>query len=445
MRKLTLYSMVILLVVIFSNIYVWGSTDTGEKVIDVTVPTSIPLYQKSNGDIIGNTINIANNSSLPIKIESINVIANNEWRLIRGDTDIKSELIDSKKFGISIEQVPNDENGNIPITGHLNNIAGGENLSLKFDAVITPSTSEGRDIEIADVVFVVKWKTTPDLLEYEVDGENGLLLTKDKNTDEVIGTEEIPVIKNGPIGWGVDMLTEIYFVDSGVVDPKNYLINKLDIKESNISNYSYIENQKKQVWAGTKSSSKYGWGQSLYVVSQGNTYLSSGDRFLSMRQDLLELDLENLNTTGVTNMDRFFNSITSIIKINYGHNFDTSMVTSMSEIFSCFAVDMKEIDFSYLDTRKVTNARGMFYDMGKYDLEVFKIGKNFYSKNFNQDTKNIFSKFASLEKFIFDGTIEEFKNSFSFIIDNPDTNNFNKASFNNIEGIICSDGVYPLS
>ena len=97
MRKLTLYSMVILLVVIFSNIYVWGSTDTGEKVIDVTVPTSIPLYQKSNGDIIGNTINIANNSSLPIKIESINVIANNEWRLIRGDTDIKSELIDSKK------------------------------------------------------------------------------------------------------------------------------------------------------------------------------------------------------------------------------------------------------------------------------------------------------------------------------------------------------------
>ena len=72
-----------------------------------------------------------------------------------------------------------------------------------------------------------------------------------------------------------------------------------------------------------------------------------------------ELDLSSLNTSKVTNMYDMFGSDPKLEKITFGSNFDTSNVTTMAYMFLS-NTSLKELDLSMFDTSKVTSYEWMF-------------------------------------------------------------------------------------
>lgn len=71
-----------------------------------------------------------------------------------------------------------------------------------------------------------------------------------------------------------------------------------------------------------------------------------------------KLDLSDLDTSNITNMNSMFSGCTVLTSVNVA-NFNTSKVTNMDNMFTkCTA--LTSVNLANLDTSKVTNARGMF-------------------------------------------------------------------------------------
>ena len=100
---------------------------------------------------------------------------------------------------------------------------------------------------------------------------------------------------------------------------------------------------------------------------------------------LKNLDLSNLNTSNLTNIDFMFYSCQKLTKLDLS-NFDTSKVTTMASVFKgCLA--LINLDLSNFDTRKVISMREMFsdcsnlvdLDLSSFDvMKVENIDKMFY-------------------------------------------------------------------
>ena len=92
---------------------------------------------------------------------------------------------------------------------------------------------------------------------------------------------------------------------------------------------------------------------------------------------LISLDLRNFNTSNVTGMSGMFSSCGSLITLDLS-NFDTSSVTSMSGMFS-MCTSLTNLDLSKFKTNKVNSMSSMF--AGCYRLSNLNIS--------NFDTSNV--------------------------------------------------------
>lgn len=97
-----------------------------------------------------------------------------------------------------------------------------------------------------------------------------------------------------------------------------------------------------------------------------------------------EIDLSNLDTSGITNMDHMFAYLANVKKINL-HGIDTSNVTNMHWMF--YACDnLEEVDVTGLDTSKVTDMEYLF----TYNYKLTKINLNDWDLS---SVKTIFNAF----------------------------------------------------
>ncbi len=107
---------------------------------------------------------------------------------------------------------------------------------------------------------------------------------------------------------------------------------------------------------------------------------------------LTELDLSSFDTSNVTNMQSMFNSCWNLKKINIS-SFNTSNVTNMYLMFA-YCWNLTEIDVSGFDTNKVTGMDGMFLECKSLtEIDV----SNFNVSNVT-DIGRLFSKCSSLTK-----------------------------------------------
>ncbi len=107
---------------------------------------------------------------------------------------------------------------------------------------------------------------------------------------------------------------------------------------------------------------------------------------------LTELDLSSFDTSNVTNMQSMFNSCWNLNKINIS-SFNTSNVTNMYLMFA-YCWNLTEIDVSGFDTNKVTGMDGMFLECKSLtEIDV----SNFNVSNVT-DIGRLFSKCSSLTK-----------------------------------------------
>ena len=235
------------------------------------------------------------------------------------------------------------------------------------------------------------------LTEEKMNLEKGSIQIIDKQTNEIISEQKVAIIKTSPLL--LTSSTEIYFVDSGGKNPKQYLKDTYGIEEADILDISYNENCL-PVYRGVS-------GTICYVVSQGNTYLNSeenggGYRLvgkpnkLSAYKSLKKIDCTNLNTKYAVNMAQMFRfagcnakETGEYLEIIYGPNFDTSNVKTMEYMYA--QVGMKDIILpEKFNTKNVENMGHMFFaQMMDSPVENIDLGENFDTSNVT-NMKNMF-------------------------------------------------------
>ena len=102
-----------------------------------------------------------------------------------------------------------------------------------------------------------------------------------------------------------------------------------------------------------------------YYTEPEKVYLNANSsEMFSLRFDeknILDIDLSSFDTSKVTNMRGMFYEMRYLTSLNLS-NFDTSKVTDMSEMFENM-YNLTSLDLSNFDTSKVTNMAGMFNSM----------------------------------------------------------------------------------
>ena len=116
----------------------------------------------------------------------------------------------------------------------------------------------------------------------------------------------------------------------------------------------------------------------LYIGGDGGVVANpnSSNLFNKFTQ-VKKIDLNNLDTSNVTNMMSMFAICTSLADLNI-RNLKTSNVTNMANMFlSCYV--LSELDLSNFDTSNVTTMQGMF--AGDRNLKSIKFGQSFDTSN----------------------------------------------------------------
>ncbi len=121
-----------------------------------------------------------------------------------------------------------------------------------------------------------------------------------------------------------------------------------------------------------------------------------------------EIDLSNLDTSGITNMDHMFAYLANVKKINL-HGIDTSNVTNMHWMFySCN--NLEEVDVTGLDTSKVEDMEYLF----TYNYKLTNINLNDWDLS---SVKTLFNAFYDCDSLT------------SIDLSKPDMSNLENASF----------------
>ena len=103
---------------------------------------------------------------------------------------------------------------------------------------------------------------------------------------------------------------------------------------------------------------------------------------------LKSLDLSSFSTPNLKDMTGMFYNAGGLKTLNFGNNFDTSNVVSMSHIF-LDVMSLEYVDLAKFNTQNVTDMNHMFRNM--YALKAIKFGKNFKTNN----VTNMGSMFAA--------------------------------------------------
>ena len=142
---------------------------------------------------------------------------------------------------------------------------------------------------------------------------------------------------------------------------QNYIPDRIFINgnESNIDKYGRITTETEEIYL---------------VTLEWDEKKTNYDKLFENVERVMEIDLSNFDTTGVTSMNKMFFNCLSLNYINFT-NIDTSSVISMNSMFEK-CQGLFSIDLSNFDTRKVETMKYMF--KGCYLLDFLNIS-NFYT------------------------------------------------------------------
>ena len=159
-------------------------------------------------------------------------------------------------------------------------------------------------------------------------------------------------------------------------DTRNVMsdLSAISSQKANIYNVYFINDTQENIearcdnadecWDLTldEQGSVIGWleGNTLYIGSEGTTYLSTGYELFDFWENVEEIDFTNVDTSMVTDMSYMFNYCSSLTKLDL-KAFNTSKVTNMSHMFNLYYSEITTLDVSGFDTSNVTNMDYMFY------------------------------------------------------------------------------------
>lgn len=133
-------------------------------VFDVTVPLSFPIHIDSEGNCTtSEDLKIVNNSVAPVWLEKIEVVGTDGWFVGDYGKDYTSNSIDTKEFGVKINDVESKGDSFIWDYGNPLNLIKAKKdgvpgeLKLNYDFTASPQSTTITDEVIANITMVVRW------------------------------------------------------------------------------------------------------------------------------------------------------------------------------------------------------------------------------------------------------------------------------------------------
>lgn len=161
---------------------------------DVTLPTKLPVTVKSDGEVVVATnTKIENNGFGPIVVKNLAVTPTTGWEIVDFNHDFSTEYMNSKKFGMTIYNIPVATDGTYPIlevnNGNYPKIKGNNYVNILYK-VNTGTFIEDTTLDMATVTVTVGWD------EAEI-------------KDFEIKPPKVDVSELNPEDYGVDYIVEV--------------------------------------------------------------------------------------------------------------------------------------------------------------------------------------------------------------------------------------------
>ena len=169
------------------------------------------------------------------------------------------------------------------------------------------------------------------------------------------------------------------------------ILNNKNIPSDAVQSWDVSERQNGSVMAWIVNDPENAGFYKLYIGGDGGVVANPNSSYLfALFRQAKIIDLTNLDTSHVTNMERMFAGCNNLENIVFDNNFDTSKVNNMVRMFNnCY--ELTNLDLSNFNTSKVTNMDAMF--AGDRNLISVKFGQNFDTSN----VTNMNSMFESCE------------------------------------------------
>ena len=324
------------------------------------------------------------------------------------------------------------------------------NLVSPGDSMQYTVTVENRGNIDAVLKTLSKTDSSNDAIIFETTGiEQGDTLKSHNSTTFNVTVTYNPEITNQPDNITSDLTITLDYVQAGTTDTGEVLPIKNNVMRSyhwnttndyhsdeyrekitsiEFSNNKNIPSEAVQSWdvSERQDGSVMAWivddienagYYKLYIGGDGGvTANPNSSTLFSSLKSVKMIDLSNLDTSYVTDMNYMFDGMSHLENITFGEKFDTSNVTNMNQMFATWdgVSQLKTINLSSFKTSKVTNMSGMFagltelteLDLSNFDTSsVTNMGQMFEGLSkiteldlSNFDTSNVTSMSAMFNK-----------------------------------------------
>ena len=324
------------------------------------------------------------------------------------------------------------------------------NLVSPGDSMQYTVTVENRGNIDAVLKTLSKTDSSNDAIIFEITGiEQGDTLKSHNSTTFNVTVTYNPEITNQPDNITSDLTITLDYVQAGTTDTgevlpiKNNVMrsyhwnttndyhsdeyrekitsiefsNNKNIPSEAVQSWDVSERQDGSVMAWIVNDTENAGYYKLYIGGDGGVVANpnSSTLFANFKQTKT-IDLSNLDTSYVTDMNYMFDGMSHLENITFGEKFDTSNVTNMNQMFATWdgVSQLKTINLSSFKTSKVTNMSGMFagltelteLDLSNFDTSsVTNMGQMFYGLSkiteldlSSFDTSNVTSMSAMFNK-----------------------------------------------
>ena len=170
------------------------------------------------------------------------------------------------------------------------------------------------------------------------------------------------------------------------------VLNNKNVPSDAVESWDVSERQNGSVMAWIVNDPENAGFYKLYIGGDGGVVANPNSSYLFYGfKQTKTIDLSNLDTSNVTNMEAMFFYCEALNKLNI-NNFNTINVTNMHDMFNCCS-SLTELDLSSFNTSNVTNMSAMF--SGDVSLKNINFGQNFDTSSVN-DMRTMFNQCESL-------------------------------------------------
>ena len=344
-----------------------GTPENSEEPSHTDTTATFKTNLVSPGDSMQYTVTVENRGSIDAVLKTLSKTDSNNQAIIFEITGIEQgdtlKAHESTTFNVTVTYNPE-------ITNQPDNIT--SDLTITLDYVQAGTTDTGEVLPIKNnVMRSYHWNTT-----------------NDYHSDEYR-----------------EKITSIEFS------------NNKNIPSEAVQSWDVSERQDGSVMAWIVNDTENAGYYKLYIGGDGGVVANpnSSTLFANFKQTKT-IDLSNLDTSYVTDMNYMFDGMSHLENITFGEKFDTSNVTNMNQMFATWdgVSQLKTINLSSFKTSKVTNMSGMFagltelteLDLSNFDTSsVTNMGQMFEGLSkiteldlSNFDTSNVTSMSAMFNK-----------------------------------------------